>query len=157
MTDDDKNPARGLIDDDGNPILSDRYPLYCVDNGAKHDEHRYGGPFQDLADALAHAIDVRLSQEQPGDVRVRRCRRVLVSECYKPDLEYLLDDLLDRMCDWGGPGLAWANWEEPLIEQEDLHKDAEKRLHAWADENLPVKAYVCEGDEDDELRDRAPD
>lgn len=131
--------------------VAPRYPLYCVDRTDRVDpETQYLGPFDthDEADEKA----------EPGDL-VRRCRQLRATEidydaCRMAaydltTVDALVEDVDEVATSGNLPETAWHVIGDQIVFGRSAtttlpHPDEFK---AWADSNLEIFAYVCEGDE----------
>lgn len=117
----------------------ERYPLWCIDHG-EDAEDQYVGPYDTLDQAFAASCNIGT---------VRRCRRRKLSEVVAPRTWIgVLNFVSEHMGDYaieGDIGKSWSMWDEKLVI--DSGGDAVGNLRAWADENLTLRLYVCEGDE----------
>lgn len=119
----------------------ERYPLWCVDFGLDAEPDRYYGPYHSEEGAQGQVK--RLVQEG-HKVELRRCRHLRFSELFPCAGDDLADQYDHALAEGEGerPGKEWANWEDKLIEPEL------SGFQIWADKNLVMRVFICEGDEE---------
>jgi hypothetical protein len=127
-----------------------RYPLWCIEvtTPVRDPEISYIAGFETLIEAETDAAD--LLRDGNG-VRLRRCRRLAVSE--RTDVRHLVEHILGVVLDEHDveprDGAVITNPYDPESPRVRLSNDPkrERELAEWLDRWLETDAWICKGDE----------
>ncbi|MGH1343821.1 MAG: hypothetical protein ACRBN8_19850 [Nannocystales bacterium] len=122
-----------------------KFDLWCVDTGVADSESRYYIAGQSESSALELLNDIRSEEDSPvpETARIRRCRRVSVTELQPTLTETLGDSIREAVSALVLPGAnvpeeTWAVWDDEMAVVD------ETMLSEQLPQLLKVEAFVCD-------------